>query len=242
VGKPEVQILDGGGDATLLVPRGNDNREPLERSEGLEFKRSGAFLRSCFPNREAGGAGQVGLVFVEGEEFVRAGLASDGDMEEVHRTDGQVAGMDSAKFVGGADGVGPTKLNMGPIAEADFLFQCADHGTGVRQKSQPFGLADGVENFHAMPRTPKHVYILGIIPERDGFGMVQVASVFKCDPPRCVGVDGHFFKERRKATESKLGGVPQSEQSDSASSRVILGRLPTWETTNLGLPLAVTTS
>jgi len=202
----------------------------------------GIFLFLPYPNREAGGAGQVGLIFVEGEEFVRAGLASDGDVEEVHRSDGQVARMNGTEFVGGADGVGPTELDMGPIAEADFLFKAADHGTGIRQKPQPFGLADGVENFHTMPRAPKHGYILGIVPERDGLGMVRVAGVFKCDPPRCVGVDGHFFKERRKATESKLGGVPQSEQSDSASSRVILGRLPTGETTNLGLPLVVTTS
>ena len=54
------------------------------------------------PNGEAGGAGQIGLIFVKGEEFVRAGLASDGDVEEIHGTDGQVAGMDGVEFVGGA--------------------------------------------------------------------------------------------------------------------------------------------
>ena len=42
------------------------------------------------------------MIFVEGEEFVRAGLASDGDVEGGHRTDGEVAGMDGAEFVGDA--------------------------------------------------------------------------------------------------------------------------------------------
>ena len=54
------------------------------------------------PNGEAGGVGEVGLIFVEGQEFVRAGLASDGDVEGGHRTDGQVAGVNGAEFVGGA--------------------------------------------------------------------------------------------------------------------------------------------
>ena len=71
------------------------------------------------------------MIFVKGEEFVRTGLASDGDVEEIHRTDGQVAGMDGAEFVGGAHGVGPTELDMGLIAEADFLFEGADHGTEI---------------------------------------------------------------------------------------------------------------
>ena len=79
-----------------------------------------------FPNGKASRAGQVGLIFVEGEEFVRPDLASDGDVEEIHRTDGQVTGMNGAELVGGADGVDPTELDMRPIAEADFLFQGAD--------------------------------------------------------------------------------------------------------------------
>jgi hypothetical protein len=32
---------------------------------------------------------------------------------------------------GGAGGVGPTELDMGLIAEADFLFEGADHGTEI---------------------------------------------------------------------------------------------------------------
>ena len=83
----------------------------------------------AFPNGETGGAGQVGLIFVKGEEFVRSGLASDGDVEEVHGTDGQVAGVNGAELVGGAHGVGPTEIDMGPIAEADFLFEGADNRT-----------------------------------------------------------------------------------------------------------------
>jgi hypothetical protein len=34
-------------------------------------------------------------------------------VEEVHRTNGQVAGVDGAEFVGGAHGVGLTELDMG---------------------------------------------------------------------------------------------------------------------------------
>ena len=90
---------------------------------------SGVLGIFAFPNGEAGGAGQVGLIFVKGEEFVRSGLASDGDVEEIHGTDGQVAGMDGTEFVGGAHGVGPTEIDMGPIAEADFLFEGADYRT-----------------------------------------------------------------------------------------------------------------
>ena len=32
--KLEVQVLDGGGDAPLLIPRGDDNREQRERAGG----------------------------------------------------------------------------------------------------------------------------------------------------------------------------------------------------------------
>ena len=46
--------------------------------------------------------GQVGLIFVKGEEFVRSGLASDGDVEEIHGTDDQFAGVNGAELVGGA--------------------------------------------------------------------------------------------------------------------------------------------
>jgi len=36
--KLKVEMLDGGGNAALLVPRGDDNREQRERSSGLGFK------------------------------------------------------------------------------------------------------------------------------------------------------------------------------------------------------------
>jgi hypothetical protein len=39
-----VEMLDGGGDATLLVPRGDDDRKQRERSVGLGFRRVGHFL------------------------------------------------------------------------------------------------------------------------------------------------------------------------------------------------------
>ena len=62
----------------------------------LGFRRAGHF---CLSKRGGRGAGQVGLIFVEGEEFVRSGLASDGDVEEIHGTSGQVAGVNGAEFV-----------------------------------------------------------------------------------------------------------------------------------------------
>jgi hypothetical protein len=39
----EVEMLDGGSNATLLVPRRDDNREQRERSSGLGFRRVGHF-------------------------------------------------------------------------------------------------------------------------------------------------------------------------------------------------------
>ena len=60
---------------------------------------SGVLAILAFPSRETGGAGQVGLIFVKGEEFVGTGLASDGDGEEIHGTDGQVAGVNGAEVV-----------------------------------------------------------------------------------------------------------------------------------------------
>ncbi len=50
-------MLDGRGNAALLVPRRHDNREPRERA-GLVSGEAGIF---AFPNGEAGGAGEVGV-------------------------------------------------------------------------------------------------------------------------------------------------------------------------------------
>jgi hypothetical protein len=41
--KLEVEMLDSGGYAALLIPRGNDEREQRERSGGLGFRRVGHF-------------------------------------------------------------------------------------------------------------------------------------------------------------------------------------------------------
>ena len=42
--KLKVEMLDGGGNAALLVPRGDDNRKERERSERLGFRQGGHFL------------------------------------------------------------------------------------------------------------------------------------------------------------------------------------------------------
>ena len=44
-GKLKVQVLDGGGDATLLVPRGDDNREQREPS--------GGWVKGAFKTRQS---------------------------------------------------------------------------------------------------------------------------------------------------------------------------------------------
>jgi len=42
--KLEVEMLDGGSHAALLVPRRDDDRKQRERSVGLFFRRVGHFL------------------------------------------------------------------------------------------------------------------------------------------------------------------------------------------------------
>ena len=51
-------MLEGGGNAALLIPRGHDNREQRERSSRIDFSKSGHFSIS---NEEVGGEGQVGV-------------------------------------------------------------------------------------------------------------------------------------------------------------------------------------
>ena len=53
-GKLEVQVLDGGGDAALLIPRGDDNREQRERSGRLDFRSAGHFCLSKRGGRRRG--------------------------------------------------------------------------------------------------------------------------------------------------------------------------------------------
>ena len=49
--KLEVQVLDGGGDATLLVPRGDDNREQREPS--------GGWVKGAFKTRQSSSISEV---------------------------------------------------------------------------------------------------------------------------------------------------------------------------------------
>ena len=82
---------------------------------------------SCpFPDDEPCSLRKAGLIFVESEQLLRADLAGDGDVEEIHRADGVVAGMHGAEFVGRAHGVGPRKFHVRPVTEADFVFEGAD--------------------------------------------------------------------------------------------------------------------
>ena len=178
--------------------------------------------------------GQVGLIFVEGEEFVRTGLAGYGDVEEIHRADRQVAGMDGAEFVGGVHGVGPTELDIGPVAKADFFFEGAD-----KIDSGPFGkrthalkLPERIKDFDALPWCPDDEPIGTVVEILNGFCVMQVSGIFVSHPPRSIRVGRHFFRERKNATVSRSCGVPASIASDSASSRVIFARLPIGETTN----------
>ncbi len=58
--KLEVEMLDGGVNATLLVPCGDDNRERRERSSGLGFRRVWQFYSFPF---QAGDMTNFGLPF-----------------------------------------------------------------------------------------------------------------------------------------------------------------------------------
>ena len=53
-GKLEVEVLDGGGDAALLIPHGDDNREQRERSGRLGFRSAGHFCLSKRRDRRHG--------------------------------------------------------------------------------------------------------------------------------------------------------------------------------------------
>src|ERR1017187_6085602 len=60
-------------------------------------------------------------------------------------------------------------------------------------------------------------------------------------PPRRVGIQFHFLSDARNAVPSNLKPLGSPMARASASLRVILGAAPLL-TTNLGFPLAVTTS
>ena len=110
-GKLEVQLLDGGGDAALL-----------QKMILLTFCAFGEIALPCSAVIDSRYNAEVLL----GREptgtlalYGRAGLVSG-------RAD--IFGFPNGE-AGGACGVGPTELDMGPIAEADFLFEGADYGT-----------------------------------------------------------------------------------------------------------------
>ena len=79
-----------------------------------------------FPDRQTCSFRKVGLLLVECEKLLRADLARDGDVKEIHRADGAISGMDGAEFIGNTHGIGPGKLHVRPVTEADFVFEGAD--------------------------------------------------------------------------------------------------------------------
>ena len=74
-------------------------------------------------------------------------------MEEIHRADGPVAGLDGAELVGGAHGVSPTELDMGPVAQADFLFKGEDKidSGPLGKRTRALKLPERIEDFDTLP-------------------------------------------------------------------------------------------
>ena len=61
--KLEVEMLDGGGDAALLVPRGDDDRKQCERSSGIGFRKIWHFY--SFPIHTGRPAGRSRLASIK---------------------------------------------------------------------------------------------------------------------------------------------------------------------------------
>ncbi len=129
----------------------------LHRENLSALNKRQAFLFRSIPNGQSGGAGEVSLVPVKGQEFVRADFAGDGDVEKVHCPDGQVTGMDRTKFIGGANGIDPIELSVRPIAEAYFLFESADEidRGPLGEGACAFKLTEGIEDFDTLPWCPE---------------------------------------------------------------------------------------
>jgi len=79
--------------------------------------------QKSLPNIQSRSTRKRGLLFIEGQKPLGTDFAGDSDMKEIHRADGQAAGMLRTEFVRGACGVCPLEFHMWPIAEADLVFE-----------------------------------------------------------------------------------------------------------------------
>ena len=86
-----------------------------------------------------------------------------------------------------------------------------------------FKLAQGIENFDALPRRPDNLNFGPEVEDLDGRTVVGVIGDLAGDSPRRVAIHRHFFNVRRKATPSNLPLPPPTARA-SAISRVICGR------------------
>ena len=183
--------------------------------------------------------GKSFLLTVKRQDGVGSYFDGDGDMEEIHSSDGNGKTMLGAEFACGANGILPIELGMRPVAEANFLFEETDQFAGFpcNNDSRPLKLAQRIEDLDALPWRPDDLNIWKYIEYLNGSAVVGIIGDLASDPPRCVPIDHHFFNVRRNATPSNLPLPPPTARA-SASSRVMRGRvLPT--TLRFGLCVAV---
>ena len=93
----------------------------------------------------------------------------------------------------------------------------------------------------ALPGRPQHLRFRHAIEKAQSGRMLDVAPALVTQPPRSIRVQPHFLSDTRKAAPSNFGAPALPTARVSASLRVIFG-LRLLLTTNLGFPLAVTTS
>src|ERR1700743_3879359 len=141
------------------------------------------------------------------------------------------------KFGGGSEGVRPVKFDVRPISDSHFLFEQSDHSLrfALSENAGAFGLAETVQDFNALPRSPNNFRIRFLIKEPNCIGMMNIVATFVGEPPRSVGIQLQFLSEARNAVPSNFFPLGFPTARDSASLLVILGQDPLL-TTNFGLP------
>lgn len=72
-------------------------------------------------------------------------------------------------------------------------------------QSGAFRLSERIEDLDPLPRRPQNVRLRFAVKERNGCGVMRVATAFVGQPPRSVRVNRHFLSERRNATPSNFG-------------------------------------
>src|SRR4051794_2709477 len=115
--------------------------------------------------------------------------------------------MFGSQFAGGAHGVRPVELDMGPVAPPDFLLEKTDDlpRFTLAKQARPFGLAKPVQDLDALPGCPEHLCVGLSLKQNQCRLMLDVLAALVAQPPRGIGIQFHFLSEARKAVPSKVG-------------------------------------